>query len=309
MLLILLVMKKAEIIIGILSLIGLALNILLVPGGNIVIILTMGMLSLLYGYFSFALFNGIKFRAIFKKESYKGISTWRIVGAVGAGLALSMSVIGMLFKFQSWPGAVVELEFGLFWLFIVTIIGTIKYLTTQSEYYTGILKRVALYGGIALLLALMPKTAWVEIKYRNHPAYLQALKESINNPGNKELWEKVQIERNKMNGEITPNDTCFYSIHVPQDIDVPSTPHFDTTIVRTGDCPVRALRLPSWGTETSYSLAPEDSSSAKQYEPRSTHFSADQRFGIIDITDLPVGNYTMHLTACGNGGFFTVRLK
>jgi hypothetical protein len=98
------------------------------------------------------------------------------------------------------------------------------------------------------------------------------------------------------------NDTCFYSINVPADMDMPSTPSFDTTIVRTTNCKIHLLKLPGWGTETEYKLSGNNI-------VRSTHFSTGSGPGLIDITDLVPGTYAMSLLACGNGGAFTVRIK
>lgn len=105
-------------------------------------------------------------------------------------------------------------------------------------------------------------------------------------------------------------DTCFYEIHVPPDIDMPKTPHFDTSIVRNNQCSTQILRLQSWGTETSYSLySSKDSILTKGAKPiRSCAFGVHQK-GEMDIGDLAKGTYTMWLVACGNGGFFTVRIK
>ncbi len=101
-------------------------------------------------------------------------------------------------------------------------------------------------------------------------------------------------------------DTCFYLINVPPDIDVPETPHFDTTIVRVINCKIQVLKLPGWGTETKYTLMRMDS---VIHFNKSVSFWAGQRYGMIDITDLPPGIYGMGLLACGNGGSFTIRLK
>ena len=120
-------MKKAEIILGAIALTALALNLLLVPGGGVLTVLSLSTLSVLYMYLSFAIFNGIRLRQIFKKDSYKGISKMRIVGAILTGLALSMTTIGLLFKFQSWPGATMNLAIGLLGLAIALIVGSIKY--------------------------------------------------------------------------------------------------------------------------------------------------------------------------------------
>lgn len=191
-------MKKAEIIIAILSIIALALNLLLIPGSGVLTVLTLSILSVFYMYLSFALFNDIRFRNILKKGSYKGKSTKRIVGAVGTGLALSLTTTGLLFKFQSWPGASFNLGTGLVGLLTVAIISTIKYFKNKSEFYTRIFKRIAIFGGLGLILMIIPKTTWIEIKYRNHTEYIDAVKKAMADPDNKELWDNVEIQRQKM---------------------------------------------------------------------------------------------------------------
>ena len=79
-------MKKAEIIIVTLSIIALAMNLLLVPGGGVLTVLALSTFSIIYFYLGFALFNDIRLRKIFKKDSYKEISSSRILGAVGLEL-------------------------------------------------------------------------------------------------------------------------------------------------------------------------------------------------------------------------------
>ena len=162
-------------------------------------VLTLSILSIIYVFLGFALFNDIRLRNIFKKESYTSVSGLRILGAVGAGWALSATINGLMFKFQSWPGADSNLGVGLVGLLIVTIIGTIKYSKNKSEYYTRIFMRIAIFGGLGLILMLTPKTSWIELKYRNHPAYVDALKKAMADPDNIKLWDKVEAERQKMN--------------------------------------------------------------------------------------------------------------
>jgi hypothetical protein len=83
----------------------------------------------------------------------------------------------------------------------VTIIGVIKYSKNKSSYYTRIFKRTAIFGGLGLILMLTPKTSWIELKYRNQPEYVDALKKAMADPDNKELWDNVETERQKMNNE------------------------------------------------------------------------------------------------------------
>jgi hypothetical protein len=194
-------MKKTELIVATLSILALALNLLLIPGGGVLTVLTLSTLSMLYFCLGFALFNAIGWSEISNEHGYKGISKLRIVGAIGAGFALSTTTVGLMFKFQSWPGADFNLIVGLVGLLIVVIIGLIKYAKNKSDYYTGIFKRAAVFGGLGLVLLLTPKASWMELKYRKHPAYVEAMKKAMIDPENKELWDKVEVERQKMNDE------------------------------------------------------------------------------------------------------------
>lgn len=107
--------------------------------------------------------------------------------------------------------------------------------------------------------------------------------------------------------DISKSDTCFYTINVPPDIDMPSTPYFDTTIVRSGNCKIHILNLQAWGTETEYDL----SDSTGKAIAKAHFFMSDKASGNrqIDISNLPAGKYNMYLLACGNGGGFGLRIK
>lgn len=187
-------MKKAEIIFGVVALTALVLNLLLMPKSGVLIFISLLTLSLFYFCLSFALFNGIRFRHIFKKDSYKGISAMRILGAIFAGHALSLIIIGLLFRFQSYPLATTSLVVGLIELGLVLIVGLIRYSKTKSDYYTKIFKRIAVYGGLGLILLLIPKETLLEFKDRNQPDYFEAIEKSMTEPDNMELQEKVNEE-------------------------------------------------------------------------------------------------------------------
>lgn len=104
-------------------------------------------------------------------------------------------------------------------------------------------------------------------------------------------------------GDLIDVDTCRYQLHVPADIDMPETPAFDTTIVRTAGCMHHLLRFPSWGTETTYKIT-------GNVLERSVGFGIDEKEKQwLEISDLPVGDYSVHVLACGNGGFFKLRIR
>jgi TonB family protein len=198
-------MKKTEIILGVIAIIALTIQLLNLPGGGILTVLTLSTVSTMYMFLSFALFNDIRLRKIFKKDSYKGISTMRILGAILTGLALSITTIGLLFKFQSWPGASFPLRFGLFGLLIGLIVGLIKYQKTKSDYYTKIFKRIAIYGGLGLILMILPRETWLEIRNRNHPEYMLGLDneeeiEDVNYEEEEDIYEAPIMTR----AEIMP---------------------------------------------------------------------------------------------------------
>jgi hypothetical protein len=97
-------------------------------------------------------------------------------------------------------------------------------------------------------------------------------------------------------------DACRYFLRVPADMDIPDTPPFDTTIVRTTACREQLIWFPSGGTETKYIVR-------KDTIERTLHFFNGQtEKQWLNVADLPSGTYDVSMFACGNGGSFTLRL-
>lgn len=186
-------MKQTEKVLIILSILFLLLNIFFIfPGGNMLFVLTLMLLSLIYFFFGFALFNNIRFRKILKKESYVNISSLKTLGAVSAGISLSITVIGILFKVMFWPGSFTNLKFGIISLIFILIISLIKNFKSKSDFYNKILQRSIIFGGIAISLLFISNQNLAEIKYRNEPEYAKALIDVMNNPENKEYQRILQ---------------------------------------------------------------------------------------------------------------------
>jgi hypothetical protein len=194
-------MKKAEVIFGMLTLVAITLNLLLIPGGVPLSVLCLSTLAMYNACLSFALFNEIRLRDIFQKTSYQGISLLRIIGAILTGISLSVVIIGILFKIQNWTGSSSNLTIGLTGLCIALIVGLIKYLRSRSPYYSRIFVRIAVFGSIGLFLLLLPADKLLEVKYRNHPDYVEAVKHLRADPYNDELRSIMQREREKMKQE------------------------------------------------------------------------------------------------------------
>src|SRR5882762_1302875 len=112
------VIERATLIISFLSFL---LKLLLVRSAIPVFIISISLLSCIYFYFGFALLNGIGFQAMFKKASYVGISSGRMIGAIGVGFFLSVILIGILFKLQIWMGSVEMITIGTTGLFVTLL--------------------------------------------------------------------------------------------------------------------------------------------------------------------------------------------
>lgn len=194
-------MKKTELILILLALIALIMKLMYLPGSLILIVLSLSSLSLFYFYLGFAFFNGIRFRKILKRESYKGISTQRIIIGIGTGFVLNIAAIGVLFKIQSYSGASMILLISLFGLGILMIFSVIKMRENTDNYYANIFKRVASFGAICVFFIAMPSKTWLDLNYPNNPEYVQAILEVEANPNDQELQDKVKEENEKMYDE------------------------------------------------------------------------------------------------------------
>ena len=185
-------MKKIEFIVGLIAILGIILKIFHIPGNSILTVLVFLTLAMFYYVCSFALFNGIKLRDIFKKVSYKDTNAKRIIGAVGLGWAISLIIIGGLFKLEFLAGADFQLLTGLVTIGLILLIAIIFYFRSKAAYYKRIFKRIAIYGGLGLILYLTPSSVFVDIYYRNNPDYAELFKKVLASPDNLELREQLE---------------------------------------------------------------------------------------------------------------------
>lgn len=190
-------MKKLEKIIGLLAIGSVILKLLLIPYSGILLSISTMTLAMLYYPLGFALFNGVQVRKILKKESYNGKSTFKIIGAVGVGLALSILCIGILFKLQNYPFSDTNLKAGIFLTIIALLIVIIRLAKTKNSFYKKILNRIVIIGGIGLLFLFVSDLQIVKIKYRNHPEYIKAYESYLKNPDNEETQKKLGVEARK----------------------------------------------------------------------------------------------------------------
>lgn len=200
-------MKLAEKILIVLAIIGAILKFIFIPGSGVLMVLVYSILSSMYFYVGFALFNNISLRLIFKKDSYVGVSTGRIIGGIALGLSLSFAVIGFLFKAQHWPGTSFHLIISIFSGVVILIISFIKYFKSKANYYKNAIIKISISTSLSILMLLVPNLTFVKIKFRNHPKYIEVYERYEKDPSNidlaNELW--LEYERATLNEEEFKN--------------------------------------------------------------------------------------------------------
>ena len=130
-------MKKVEIVIVCLGLVAAVLRLFSIEGGVLFTTIFLGLLWIFYLLLSYPLLNrGNKF-------------TWpRLLLSIGAGIALSTAVVGILFRLNHWDGGAFLQVISTVLLLTVIVVSLIQYVSVASMFYANILIR----GGILLLI-------------------------------------------------------------------------------------------------------------------------------------------------------------
>lgn len=200
-------MKLNEKILIALAVLIAVLKFFFIPGSGVFMVLIYSLLSSLYFYCGFALFNNIRLRHIFKKDSYVGVSTGRIIGGIALGLSLSFAVIGFLFKAEHWPGTSFHLIVSIFSGVVILIISLIKLFKTKANYYKNAIIKIGIASSISILMLVIPNLTWVKIRFRNHPKYIEVYERHEKDLSNidlaNELW--VEYQRATLNEEDFKN--------------------------------------------------------------------------------------------------------
>lgn len=162
-------MKLTEKIVGVLMLLGILMKLLYLPGGDILIVVSFTLQATIYFYLGFAFFNGIRLRKIFKKESFEGIKSGRMIGAILFGMALSTAVIGLMFFILSLPGSDLMINVAAIWIGVALVVSLIRYLVNKSSFFKRVFIRIAIYGIPTVAALMIGEEEFIKFKFRNHP--------------------------------------------------------------------------------------------------------------------------------------------
>jgi hypothetical protein len=185
-------MKKFELVLGVLAALSLSLKLFDIPGAGPLCALTFSTLATFYFYVSFAFFNAIPLRGVFKKVSYQNTNKKRIAGTVWLGYGLSLILIGGLFKLQFWPGANPLLSGGLSTIFVILIVASFFHFRNRQTFYKKLIRRIAIYGCFGIALYVTSTENLIDIYFHKYPEYAEVYKKHWTNPENIELQRQME---------------------------------------------------------------------------------------------------------------------
>jgi hypothetical protein len=161
----------------------------LVKGGQEMFII----ISMLYAGFYFFC-SAFLFRKNEKSEN----SALDYIATGLTGIILSHFVISFVFKINLWPSADLQLKLNHYGLLLALIVFLILSFTSKSRDYLKIISRVLIFLVLGIFLFQVSKIQFIESKYKEHPAFIEAWKEQIADPSDPEKLLKLREEREKI---------------------------------------------------------------------------------------------------------------
>lgn len=195
-------MKRVEKVFLIILIVSLIYKYLYGVGSSLLLLLSINLLAVFYLYFSFALLNDIEFRKIFKKASYPKNVRKRLAISIFTGIAISTSLMGILFKIQDYPGADLLLLASLGFTMALSLITLYKNYKVDGDFYFNVFIRVGITALIIISMFKIPEKALLEWQYPDSPEYIKAVIDVRNNPKNDSLQEIKRLEFEKMKNRI-----------------------------------------------------------------------------------------------------------
>jgi len=137
-------MKKIEVILFSIFLIGYVLKSIHLLGGSILLAFSALILFLYYFFLAIWLFNSIGFKDIFRKNAYKSLTADRIVITIFAGLVMALNMAALPFKILHWPGVNIMMTCSIT-LSIFLILVLLIMIFGFKQNYTALLLRTSVF--------------------------------------------------------------------------------------------------------------------------------------------------------------------
>jgi hypothetical protein len=171
---------RTEIGLSITIFLGLLIKYLHWPGGGVVIVFAFSLLAMLYFPGGFYFFSD------------KKIKNSNLALSIISGMFLSITLVGILFKIQYWPGANVNLKVGCITapiLLAVIIFMKSKAAENLNTYYKNMMTRTGVLSILGLLFFFTSTETLVHIQYGEDPEVAR-LKTLIYTTENREQYKQ-----------------------------------------------------------------------------------------------------------------------
>ena len=144
----------------------------------------------IYYLFYFLTFYNLKFSILFEKNFYDNWKTY--LKMILISIALSLTVLGILFRLNFYSVAYYFITIGLFLLTAAQF--NLNNLSLKNEFINlaTTFKRISIVGFIALFVMVLPSKRLFYFLDRNRPEYIHAVFASWDDPNNEQLQKEVE---------------------------------------------------------------------------------------------------------------------
>ncbi|MEZ4800510.1 MAG: hypothetical protein R2809_12225 [Flavobacteriales bacterium] len=181
--------KKLETFSWLIFILGAIFRVLGFPLSNFMIVISLSVLACLYFVGTYFLYAKPK-----SETTSAQASNSETFGIIGTGLGLAATIVGLLFSIQIWPqtgstlaGAMVILALSIGFLY------TKKNSITRFE-IPRLIRTSIIVGVLGLVFYFIPQNSLIDVYYRQHPAYKEALKAYLEDSSNEEKRAKLDEE-------------------------------------------------------------------------------------------------------------------
>lgn len=144
-------MKIFEKIFFLILIFSLVLKTINFPGSSLLILITSMSLSIFYFFLTLGLIYNIKLVNLFSEKSYRNISSFRTIGLIGFGIALSSTISGIMLVVLHWREGLSNLIVGIIALLLIVIVAT-KKRSGDKVFYNRVLIRTGIWLIIGLIV-------------------------------------------------------------------------------------------------------------------------------------------------------------
>jgi hypothetical protein len=192
-------MKKTEIILIALYLLSIVLKFIPAPLSNILFILVSSILATIYMMVGTPVLNNLTIKKTIEPQA---LQASQVISAMITSSAISVTLIGIMFYIQRWPGSTLFIFLGVFSLLIGIVISFFIIRNKFPTLFKNILIRSFIFGTLGLLCFFISTRQLVSIQYRNQPQIRDAYFDVFDHPGDSTYIQKLH----ELQGFQIPNE-------------------------------------------------------------------------------------------------------